>query len=365
MLSKRGKANGKAKAKKMPRAARANRKSKAKPSRPRKTRTAGAFGMQNMSISAPLVGGKVQSRFFGMGFGTAAPHDEFPEAGLRITGKLPSYLGTFTQGNTASEFGLFNTGTSAAALINPTGAYGTNSYVLFDYAGPLAIFAQYFRKFRFRRLDAEVTSEIPPGAVTQAAGAGLVLQVSHEPDPDTANALAATYTIATAEVSGNCTRFPVWTPEILCPVIREKRSSPADQLFFVEPAGEETTGTATSRQTSQGAMVAVGSKLNGTGPLVVSTVLIHFVVDLYGFTNLAAGAIAQQRKLNERKAVQSRDRGDSKRPIDQPDADLTDFVSLTPRSNRLKVVTSVEPDLQRHFSSAPPSAQGARVSSKK
>jgi len=363
MLSKRGKANGKATAKKAPRAARANRKSKQVRNRP--SGMGSASRSQTQRISAPLSTGIVKSKFFGISFGAAARHPDYPEGGLRIAGKLPSSEGVLVESKT--YVGAFNTGTNSSMMINPCGSLGENAtQQLFATSSPLTVFSQFFRRFKFRKLALEITSEIPPGATTAAAGAGVILQISHETDSVTADALCGTYTMDTAVTSSNCVRFPVWTPEMRCIIINEKSAKGDDQLFWTSSADSSASTLAGDRFSHQGAILGAYSQVNATANLTTSKVLVDFEVDLYGFSNVAAGAIGQIFRDGSRALrAQSRDRGDSKRPVDQPDADLTDFVSLTPRSNRLKVVTAVEPDLLRQFSSAPPSVQGARISSKK
>jgi hypothetical protein len=313
MLSKRGNAKGKSQSQNKP------KKNKQKASKPVRNRRSAGAGMGSQSraglMVAPIATGIVQSGFFGMRFGSAASHDEFPEGGLRIAGKLPTQEGVFTQGNSSGLFGLFASGTLASALINPAGELVTSTTEpLFNYAGPLAVFSQYFRRFRFRKLALEVTSEVPPGATTAAAGAGLVLQVSHEPDGPTASSNSTGYTMDTAIVSRNCTRFSAWAARMVCPVISETSTSRADELFYLG-AAEDTPSTGSSiRQMSQGAVTAVGSKLNGTGALVVSKVLVEFVVDLYGFTNIATADVSRRRVSRERVSLEPKLRIEAKEP---------------------------------------------------
>lgn len=366
MLSKRGKANGRAKANNRPRAARANRKSNSGRNRSTMqntfmTRTKGLrVTMPRISqrqMAAPLNTAVVQSRFFGMRFSSAPSHDEFPEGGLRIVGRLPSNDGNFTE--LKSVYGLFANGGlagSSIAPVSPTGAWTVNSAVLFSPTSPLAVFAAYFRKFRFRKLGIEFTSEIPPGATTNATGSGLALQVAYEPDIVTADSLAQTYTIDTSVVSANCTRFPAWQPEILAPCINARVSLPSDELYYVTPAYDELKGPAEMRQSVQGAVTANGSVLNGSAALVLGKVLVDFVVDLYGFTNSPAGLTTGVADTK----VPTVKHSDEK----YPDADMTEFVEIAPSSNRLQIRPElvVDPSLLR---SAPLSVQGARVSSKK
>jgi hypothetical protein len=280
-------------------------------------------------LSAPLNTGVIQRRLFGLRFDKAPAHDEFPEGGLRIVGVLPSADGNFTEAKDTT-YGLFSGGTLACAAINPCGAFVTaTTSTLFLPTSPLAVFAQYFRKFRFRRVALDVTSEVPPGAVLQSGGAGLVLQVAHERDIVTAEQSSTSYTIDTAVVSNNCTRFAAWTANIVCPVISEQRHDRADELWFCSGAGDSqaASGDAALRQTHQGAVTALGSILNGTGALVVSKVLVDFVVDLYGFTNITTGVIPSRRMGEKKCTLLVKSNPDEK----DPDGE---FIDLSPKSNR-------------------------------
>jgi len=324
-------------------------KQKSRSSVPRMRRSAGASrnptlgtgssGGLILGMAAPIATGVVQRRFFGMRFGAAPPHDEFPEGGLRLSGVLPSNDGTFVEGK--SVYGLFNSGAIGAAAINPTGAFTTNTAELFSASGPLAIFAEFFRRFRFRKLGLQVTSEVMPGVTTAAAGAGLILQVAHEPDIFTADSLAqsASYTQEAAVVSGEMTRFAAWANDIYCPVIAEKSATRSDELFFIEQENKGASTAASMRQQNQGAVTALGSALQVSTALTVSKVLVEFVVDLYGFTNVAAGSSSLR--------VQPRTRGEVKRdsPADEKSSELVEL-SIAPLKIQRELVRTSEPDFE-------------------
>jgi len=379
MLSKRGKANGKAKANKRPRAARANQKSKV--NRPQKrfqgrpgqggySRPLG-LGSTTQQIRAPVTVGSIsRNNMFGWRFGAAAPHDEYAEGGLRISGVLPGSASTAVLTQDTALLGLFGTAGVSAVMVNPTGSPSTDTATaLFSATGPLAVFAQFFRKFRFRKLTFETNSMIPTGGALGANGAATALgapivQISYEKDPFVANQNSGSYTIDSAVQTSCCTRFNAWANDVMCPLISERKNDGADTLFYVDAAGDSITASnsAILRQCCQGAVLATVNAVNTVADLPLAKVLIHFSVDLYGFTNIAE-SVEPRRKSGS----VSEKKGDVKylSAASVPDVDLTDFVSLTPRSNRLKVVTAVEPELQRQFPSAPPSVQGARASSKK
>lgn len=282
-----------------------------------------------------------------MRFASASPHDEFPEGGLKVSGTLPyggnSGTGIFVQDTVL--LGIASAAGLASIAVNPSGAIVTGTTEpLFTATSPIAVFAQFFRKFRFRKLAMEWTSLISPGASTAAAGAGLQVQFSYENDIVTAEQTSATYNLLTATQAVHNTRFTAWANDIRCPLIDQRRIDRADELFFCSGAGDSQSaaGDAALRQTHQGAIVCVGSALNGTADLSIGTGLVHFEVDLYGFTNLASGVLPSRRRV------------EAKRPEVKSDAvlDEGELVDLTPRSNRLKlkpellVETSVAPKSQ-------------------
>jgi len=288
---------------------------------------------------APLASGVIQTRMLGLSFGQSAPHDEFPEGGLRISGTLPYGAAASAFVNDTVLYGAANAAGLASIAVNPTGAVVTaTTEALVASTSPLAVFAQYFRRFRFRKLAIEMTSGISPGVTTAAAGAGLEIQVAFEPDIVTAEQASGTYTMDTALQSRNCTRFAAWTPSISCPCIDQKSQTRSDELFFTSGAGDSqaAAGDAALRQTMQGAVTVTASQLNPTADLVVGKVLVHFVVDLYGFTNLTTGVLPSSKR---RRSASYSEPG---------------FVSLSPKSNN-----SIE-RIDSKSSSRPQSLKGTR-----
>lgn len=202
------------------------------------------------------------------------------------------------------------------------------------------------------------------------------MQLAHERDVVTAEQLSGSYTLDTSVQSINCTRFTVWATEVMCPLINESRSTPSDNLYFVTAAADSIAATSDAelRQVFQGAVTATCSSVNATADKNVGKLLLHFSVDLYGFTNVAADVLPSHRRATMPRSSlgpssgaevkrQPPSRDDSK---ELPDVDLTDFVNLTPKSNRLLVQT-VDPSIQlplvRAVQPTPPPS--ARVSSKK
>lgn len=343
MQSKRGKAKNVATAKL--RSVRPKPKGQKSTSNGRRARQArgsnptGGQVPQALSIQAPANYGIVQSRMFGLRFDRAAPHDEFPEGGLRIHGVLPYSQGVFT--NDTVLFGVASSAGLASVGINPTAATVNGTTVaMIASTSPLAVFAQYFRRFRFRRVNVNYSSMIAPGVTDTAAGSGLVIQVAHEPDIVTAEQASGSYTQDTAVVSKNCTRFAVWTNNLICPVISEQKSSASDELFYCTGPGDviATTGDAEMRQAFQGAFTATSSAVTSGGDVAIAKVLIEFAVDLYGFTNIAVGVLPSKNRTKlgreEKRPSERVEKSDEK---DSRDYEL---VSLDGQ-NRLRVRSDI------------------------
>jgi hypothetical protein len=351
------------------------------PRRKRTDNSSGRRGISETVRSAPVSLQAHSTNFMSQRFSSAARHDDYPEGGLRIVGEMPNNAddslglmasttavttGSFSSAsNTATDLGIFLP-VSPTAYINSARSF--NGRNLFgNSSNCVASMAQYFRAYRFRRLWLRYEGEAP----TATTGS---LQISYDRDTNSGMNVALTSATPTqiAAASGVVSRFPWWTPRCDVKLIDDMKCSGGDRLW-------ECTATAAAVATSvanadmellfQGVVLAVTDTAQTTSVQNLGRFRWVFVLDLYGFNAYPAdGSInwAERRKAAVPKTLsQSQDRGDVKRPFDQPDADLSDFVSLSPRSNRLKVVTAVEPELQRQFSSAPPSVQGARVSSKK
>jgi hypothetical protein len=254
----------------------------------------------------------------GFRFDRAPAHDDYPEGGLRVSGVLPGNSNTSLITNDTTALGGWGTTGTATALIAPTGAtISATSFALLSSTGPMAVFAQFFRQWRCRYLAAEYNGLVAPGDTTLGA---KQVQLAYERDPVTAEQTAATYTIDTAVTSMACHRFAAWTPEILCPLIDEKKVDRSDDLFYMTAAGDDLTAAndAEIRQVFQGAVTSTISSV-AAGDSSLGKVLWHFTFDLYGWTNLANGLLPQRRR-RERKEL--------------PDAEL-DFISVKPERLRI------------------------------
>jgi hypothetical protein len=282
------------------------------------------FGGKNSTnaLSVGLAPG-IRQRPMQWRFGAAAPHDEFPEGGLRISGVLPGsgvtnkLNGDYSTGNT----GLWNVDGRVWACVHPGGL--TLSGVvglavnLFSGTSPIAVIQQYFRKFRFRKLAMEYN-----GTLNAASAETRTLQISYERDGEM---LDSKYLTATQDelVNSTSTRFSSWASDVMCPLIDQKRTDSADELFYTCRANDTITSSsaAFNRQVAQGLVSSAANAVPTAAETVYGTCLWHFVVDLYGFTNLQSTdfAFALQPKVK-------RDKGDEK---------FSDFVELTPKSRRV------------------------------
>jgi len=374
MQSKQKKAQGKRQNKSKPRP---KAQKQGKPKRSRGPNT-GIQPSRTRSVSAPAISGVVRSGYFGWKFGTAPSHDEFPEGGLRIIGQLPgSPSTTVLNGDySTSGFGLFSSAGYNYASVSPCATSISNYTVaLFSVTSPLAAIAQFFRRFRFRKLEAEYNGQLNTASVENR-----ILQLSYERDSAQmqtgVSPSAATQDLL---VNSSSVRFNSWQPNVIIPLIRLPQHDKADELWFCNRAGDVSTASvAFDRQNIQGIITSALNNLPTAAETVYGTVLWRFEVDLYGFNNTIGSnwSLPDVKRLEPAKLVRSKfpsledkektvpDQGDRKDSL--PDCDLTDFVELTPKSNRLRVQTldsSIQLPIVRPVQATPPLS--ARVSSKK
>jgi len=352
------------------------------PKRKRADRSVGRRGVSDTIRSAPVSMQAMSRNFMSQKFGSAAHHDDYPEGGLRIVGEIPNNaddsLGLIASGtgatqgsfssasNSASDLGLFMA-TSPTCFINSVRSGNTSGGIFGTNANCVSSMAQYFRAFRFRRLWMRYEGEAPTSTIGS-------LQVSYDRDTNSGLnvALGSATPAQIKAASGVVTRFPWWTPRCDIKLIDDMKSSGGDRLW---ECTQNATAVATSVANAdlellfQGAVLAITDTVQTASVQNLGRFRWVFVLDLYGFNAYPAdGSINFEAKRAKaepkaRPLSQSLDRGDVKRPFDQPDVDLSDTVILEPVSNRLRIATTVEPELLQR--SAPSSVQGARVSSKK
>jgi len=402
MLSKRGKANGKATAKKAPRTARANRKSTPKRFQGRPgsggytKRLKPPTGHRLKSFSAPRAFGFETSNFFGFRWSVADPNDEYPEGGLRIIGSLPGSSSGANLIQDTAAVGLFGSGGGVPTIaVHPCGITTTFLGSMFSASGPLATFAQYFRRYRFRNLAMEIDPIITPNGVLGGNGGATVLgaptcQLAYEHDPWSAD--QNTYSNLENSVTQNVTRFSGWETSHVVPIIKERKHSVSDELFYTDTAGDAITSAASAaelRGIIQGAVIGVANVVNTLADAPIAKVLYRFAIDLYGFTNQASTILPCRHLVTSKdnrirvekprivpeppsctcgfKLHQERvfERGDAKYPLTQSsDCDFHEFVELTPNST-LRIRPDMVVDQRELPRTAPSSVSGARISSKK
>ncbi len=226
-------------------------------------------------------------------FDRAPAHDEYPEGGLRVAGSLPGSTSTGVVTNDTVQLGGWTTAGLASSVVSPSGGKTSNSAQLFAATSAIAVFSQFFRQYRFRMLWAEYNSLISPADTTFSA---KQVQLAYERDPVTADGLSATYTIDTAVTSTQCHRFAAWEPEVMVPIITSGPPARDDKLFYVTLADDQiaTTSDAELRQTFQGAVTSTISSVAGADQSL-GKVIWHFIIDLYGFTNVAVQGVPMRR----------------------------------------------------------------------
>jgi hypothetical protein len=261
---------------------------------------------------------------------------------------------------------------------------------LFSGSSPLALFAQYFRKFRFRRLVAEMDSMVTPNGYLGGNGGATVLgspviQVSLEPDAWTCDSNSPTIDQAARNV--NTVRYNAWANDVKCTLINNAKASRDDELFYTTAAADTVTAQASIlRQTFQGGIFAVANVAGTLATQQLAKVVFAYVLDLYGFTNYAIAGLPmilspvregclplphalkalEERDQKERCRLLAltstvSDRGDYKRPFQQDRDDLVEFIDLTPRSERLRI----RPEMYVEPRAPPSTTTSAKVSSKK
>lgn len=221
-------------------------------------------------------------------FGAAALHDDFPEGGLRISGRI---VNTFSDTAIAPATGSGVFGATTGGLC--FGAVSPSSWLTSTYAFPSAIGgttvgflyagSRYFRRFRFRKLRL-----IYEGACsTTTAGS---IQLAYDPDAEAVYgaSFSGGPTQATMATSRSI-RFPVWTPQAALDLVDEKKNDGADKLYQIE-SGALAASTATSADSLTLFQGAYSGITDVSGPLLLGHFAWEFVLDLYGFSNVVPPA---------------------------------------------------------------------------
>jgi len=256
---------------------------------PAKRKARNASGYRPQMISAPSTVGVVVTNAPMVSFGAAAPHDDHPEGGLRIVGRLPN-----TSDDTLGPLGSVSTTAAFAASsgvpgggigfpISPTATgLGTNypAYSMFGSTSPVAYLSTWFRRFRFRRLALIYESSL----ATSTSGN---IQIAYDPDvPAVYNQLAFNSTQPHAATSRSM-RFPIWTPNVRVPLIEEKKNCGADKLYENLAYSTPATGAKSNADLLllyQGIVTAFHNT-PGAASNVYGNYRWEFVLDLYGLAN--------------------------------------------------------------------------------
>jgi hypothetical protein len=169
-------------------------------------------------------------------------------------------------------------------------------------ANPIANMAQFFRKFRFRKLTWVYETAL-------AVNNSLSVQFSYDRDVSAMYANATHAGVQRAYSGQIATRVPAWAPQpVRCPLINETKTSRSDELFTTTGAGDGVTVSLTSEATLQkyfqgsvagclaGTHVSTGISIIGYGHWEVE-------LDLYGFSSSIGETLLllQAKKAAERK----------------------------------------------------------------
>jgi len=377
MLSKQGKAKrGSANAKNQPRrpARNAGKPSRSQasrrtvaPSRNPRQKLRSKGGLAGTYALPPQVMQSVRPNPFPV-FERAAPHEDFPEGGLRL-GCFSRLVNLTTNAGSPLILGS----TQSSICVSPNGAFVTTN-TIGDFLAPTTDFvpqvARYFRRWRCRKMRLHYV----PGVGTIVADWDGVKGITFSFDMDAP--VLSTEATPTANTAVGARSISI-TPSMPCvfdAVIRQTASRD-DELYFMSGAGDSVAITAQFaevRQLFQGGVFVVADNNATAGSVVLGTIWAEYEFDVYGFTNQPEiGNIPALRKkrlaaLAKREAEEIPDAGDSKRPsVDYPDAD-GDFVDLTPKSAHLSsglarpvsvlALAAKEPT----SASRPPSLKGTR-----
>jgi len=252
-----------------------------------------------MELSAPVSRQVVARNYMHQHFDRAAPHDDYPEGGLRIVGELPNMaddsLGTIASG-TATTTGAFSASTNSVNdlglfyAISPTVLYNSTSSGVQTLFGSntnvIATFAQYFRTFRFRRLWLRYEGEAPTSTVGS-------VQFSYDRDANAGVNIVAGGTSPTMVKFANSVteRFPWWTPARDVKLIEDMRTNKADRLWECTSAGAAmSTGLSNAdyELMVQGVVLACTDTAQQATKQIYGRFRWVFVLDLYGFSSQAA-----------------------------------------------------------------------------
>jgi hypothetical protein len=246
--------------------------------------------------------------------GAAAPHEDWPHGGIRISGTFCPTAGTdamYNAGSTAAVTGAYYASVTAnippLQLISPTG-YGISTVTcansMFNSSGIRDV-AAYFRRFRFRKLNM-----IYNGAVGSASVSSV--QISYERDTNAAYSNATQTMLQSAGQGQHLERFPCWEPIRRVCLIKPEKANRDDELFFTTYPGDgmtlATQSAAVLNQYFQGGVYAINNAYITTGATTIGSFVWEFTLDLYGLSPAPgiAFSLVEKRREEELKKLASR-----------------------------------------------------------
>lgn len=262
-----------------------------KPKAKARRRKKATNGLGDQKVSAPVAVGVIDTKLSqGMRFGAAAPHDDFPEGGCRLSGDLPntsddSLGASSVAGVTAAWSKTAGGGTAfggVAFAVSPTARLNAGSnwpgYNMFGASSPIGVIAQYFTKFRFRKLELVYEST----CATAQTGS---IQFCYDLDAATVSAQAGNGSPQTFIATSRGARFPAWTPRVVVPLLEAMRSSGGDLLYGCSAVNvsQGTTSNGSINTLFQGAVTAFTDLAGGN--VIFGRYRWRFILDLYGFRN--------------------------------------------------------------------------------
>lgn len=287
------------------------------------TRTKRVPSSQEYKTAVQPLGSTVVRRQPGHSFGSAPPHDDFPEGGMRISGSCRVPLGVgHASGNDPTYGGWLATSGTAYSCFLPVGldyvpdpTFWGNAPSAFG-SGLLNVAFQ-FKKYRIRNLVLRYVPTCPSTTIGR---------VSFNFDRDAPSGLiqTASNTTWTGTEYVDDSRISISTPlwqQVSFELIKSVRPDRDDTLFYVG-AGEVALaagyGSSELRLAYQGAMGCYLSVPVDAASTTYGRVFVDYTIDLYDFN---AGGITQLdlRRAPGRKTVE--EKGDSKTHSSDRDKD--------------------------------------------
>lgn len=267
------------------------------PRRNNKSRSGGKslMGQANV-INQPVFAATMLRPRLMQSFGSAAPHELFPEGGQRVTGTMlcPSAVVT-----TAAKTYLLGDANKSTVVVSPESCkVATYTDALWASTSYLPINSVFFRRWICRRLKIRY---VPLVGTIKADWDG-VGQITMSYDQD-APVQAAAYTTALTQTQLSNSRTVSFTPSLIAELEAIPRQKPSmdDQLNWISGVSDSLAGTtapAEVRTILQGGIMIIGGTAATSGSVYLGELWFDYEFDLYGFTNLPSLANASlQAKL--------------------------------------------------------------------